>query len=479
MRRGQDHYAGITSLNLAQCLVGSITRMRLSGGHLDAEQLLGRSSRGYESVSVRLAQAEAYAHLGRWDDAMGALQLALDSKHPEGEYEAVLDAASLVAWFGPHDAAVQILAKVDRSRLPKSWGLHWRVLDLWLVDRPGIEGALAELPPEPTPSFEVAAGFRWWLAVARAQYVLRDVPALDRAFERLDAIANAQRSPVQRRLVEVLRALRAGPRQLSHLLAAWPAHRDPLVGVFATEIIGQTAQLSEPAFASLMRVAIAFPHRWRDPVREAMATDSGSGLERVGRLYSTRSVSADDVSVLRDVSRRLKKSGHLWGDKLVERLAPHVVINDLGPISMVVGSRRIEGHEIRKKVLAVLAFLACQPGGSATPDQILEALWPELQPDQGINSVHQTIYFLRRVIEPDYRAGRSADYLHFDDDIVTFDRTLVDCVSWRCRRLIDARPETQRSVERCSDEYRGPFRERLRHTRIGPPPTETASTRRT
>ena len=124
---------------------------------------------------------------------------------------------------------------------------------------------------------------------------------------------------------------------------------------------------------------------------------------------------------------------------------------------MVVGGHRIEGHEIRKKVLALLAFLACQPAGSATPDQILEALWPELQPDQGINSVHQTIYFLRRVIEPGYRAGRSADYLHFDDDIVSFDRTLVDCRSWRCRRLLAQRPETQSAVEVLLAEYGGQF----------------------
>ncbi len=124
-----------------------------------------------------------------------------------------------------------------------------------------------------------------------------------------------------------------------------------------------------------------------------------------------------------------------------------MLLNDLGPMSIVIGDRTVEGHQVRKKVLGLLAFLACQPGGSATPDQILDALWPDLQPDQGINSVHQTIYFLRRIIDPDYRAGRSADYLHFDDDIVSFDPSLIDCASWRCRRLIDARPETQRSIE--------------------------------
>jgi hypothetical protein len=81
---------------------------------------------------------------------------------------------------------------------------------------------------------------------------------------------------------------------------------------------------------------------------------------------------------------------------------------------------------------------ACQPEASATPDQILRPL-AELRPDQGINSVHQTS--ISRPIEPDYRAGHSADYLHFDDDIVTLDRTLVD--AWLAMPTTsDSRPET-------------------------------------
>ena len=97
-------------------------------------QLFEQSSRGYEIVSVRLAQAQAYAHLGRWGDALSALHAALDSEHPEGEFEAALEAASLVAWFGPNGMAIDILSKVDRARLPASWALHWRAVDLWLTD---------------------------------------------------------------------------------------------------------------------------------------------------------------------------------------------------------------------------------------------------------------------------------------------------------------------------------------------------------
>ncbi len=115
LRRGQLHYAGITSLNLAQLLVwldqGELA-IRRAG---DAEQYLQRSSRGYELVSVRLVQAQAQAQLGRWADCEASLRQALDTQHPEGEVEAVLEAAAIAAWFGPAGLAQQIVNRVDRG----------------------------------------------------------------------------------------------------------------------------------------------------------------------------------------------------------------------------------------------------------------------------------------------------------------------------------------------------------------------------
>ena len=55
---------------------------------------------------------------------------------------------------------------------------------------------------------------------------------------------------------------------------------------------------------------------------------------------------------------------------------------------------------------------------AATRDEVLEALWPDLAPDTAGNSLHQTIYFLRRVFEPDYREGLSAGYVTYDGEVV-------------------------------------------------------------
>ena len=455
-RRGQPHYAAISSLNLAQCLVwlgqpeNAILRAH------DAELLFEQSSRGYEIVSVRLAQAQAHAHLARWEDALNALTAALESDHPDGEYEAALEAAALVAWFGPRELAIDILSKVDRGRLPSSWAVHWRLVDTWLTDPSGIGDVLDDLPAEPPPSFEVAAAFRWHLSVARARLASRDDAGFEKSISRLEQVVASQRSPVQRRLKEVIRALAQGPSALSRLLSTWPDSQDPLLGVFAPDVVAKLGELSDEAVTTIVRAALGSPQRRRDSMRGVIASGSGQALHRAGSILDEIG-DRSDVALVRSLNRRIKRSGQPWGDRLVRRLAPPVFIDDLGALSIAIGQRTVQGYEIRKKVLSLIAFLACQPGGSATPDQILDALWPELQPDQGLNSVHQTIYFLRRVLDRDYAAGRSADYLHFDDDIVSLDRELVDCASWRCRRLLTLRPETQVTVERVLDDYHGKF----------------------
>mgnify|MGYP003346866744 FL=1 len=45
------------------------------------------------------------------------------------------------------------------------------------------------------------------------------------------------------------------------------------------------------------------------------------------------------------------------------------------------------------------------------------------------SDLHQTVYFLRREIEPGYRDGHSTDYLHVESELVYFDPELVHTAS--------------------------------------------------
>ncbi len=98
---------------------------------------------------------------------------------------------------------------------------------------------------------------------------------------------------------------------------------------------------------------------------------------------------------------------------------------------------------------------------SATRDQVLDALWPDLEPDVAANSLNQTIYFLRRVFEPAFSEDvTSPGYVHHDSDVLWLDPELVTSRSIATRRSQFARPRRDPSpenVERLSAAYGGRF----------------------
>jgi DNA-binding SARP family transcriptional activator len=117
-------------------------------------------------------------------------------------------------------------------------------------------------------------------------------------------------------------------------------------------------------------------------------------------------------------------------------LAHHVHIEDLGRVNVRVGEHLIPGTEIRRKVLALLAYLVTRPQFTASREQVVEALWPEMAPEQGANSLNQTAYFLRRVFEPAADDDTSAGYLNNRGDLIWLDPDLVSTQSSRCLELI-------------------------------------------
>ena len=96
---------------------------------------------------------------------------------------------------------------------------------------------------------------------------------------------------------------------------------------------------------------------------------------------------------------------------------------------------------------------------SSTRDQVLDALWPDQDPKQAANSLHQTVYFLRRVFEPAYVDDVSPGYLNHDPDVLWLDPELVDSRSQQVRRLFEAsgRDVSRCDPERVSDLYLGKF----------------------
>jgi DNA-binding SARP family transcriptional activator len=94
------------------------------------------------------------------------------------------------------------------------------------------------------------------------------------------------------------------------------------------------------------------------------------------------------------------------------------------------------GTEIRRKVLSLLCFLLTRPQFTATREQVLEALWPEMDPDGGANSLNQSVYFLRRIFEPGCDDDNSAGYLRSRSDLIWLDNELVASRSTDCLDLL-------------------------------------------
>jgi DNA-binding SARP family transcriptional activator len=86
-------------------------------------------------------------------------------------------------------------------------------------------------------------------------------------------------------------------------------------------------------------------------------------------------------------------------------------------------------------------------------------LWPDLGPDVAVNSLNQTVYFLRRIFEPAYVDDLSAGYVHHTSDVLWLDEELISSRSAQCTTLIDKiRADLDPSlVDRLSEEYTDRF----------------------
>jgi DNA-binding SARP family transcriptional activator len=187
-----------------------------------------------------------------------------------------------------------------------------------------------------------------------------------------------------------------------------------------------------------------------------LAIRSGAGCRQEAAALLGQVGTSDDLALLRSIAGRNREIRGV-AVNLARRLAPSVFVDDLGAVEVRVGGQPL-ARNLRRKVLAMLCFLTSRPSMAATRDETLDALWPDLGPDTAANSLHQTIYFLRRVFEPDYREGYSAGYVLFDGDVVSLDRDLIDSASRRCWRLLgQARSAESANASALLDIYRGRY----------------------
>ena len=89
----------------------------------------------------------------------------------------------------------------------------------------------------------------------------------------------------------------------------------------------------------------------------------------------------------------------------------------------------------------------------------MEAMWPDMNPSSAINSLNQSVYFLRRIFEAEYREDTTAGYVHQDSDLLWLDHDLVRSMSSECARLIAeyGRTPAPDIALALADQYQGRF----------------------
>jgi DNA-binding SARP family transcriptional activator/tetratricopeptide (TPR) repeat protein len=172
----------------------------------------------------------------------------------------------------------------------------------------------------------------------------------------------------------------------------------------------------------LAAIALADPEGWRSALITALGGLTGSQralmLATLGKLatretaVALRGVAGTDIA---DVRR-----------SLIQRQAPRLYIRSFGPLSIHRGSWTAQPIGIEKRrTRTFLGLLIANAGGTLTREMVLETLWPDADPSAAANSLNQTVFQLRRAIDPDYRDGESASYITSNVDLVQLNPDLV------------------------------------------------------
>ncbi|HJP89216.1 MAG TPA: BTAD domain-containing putative transcriptional regulator, partial [Candidatus Limnocylindrales bacterium] len=460
-QRGHFHFLGVslfTEALLRLPMGDSASALALAD---EAIATLGSSSAGVELISARLARAMALAQLGDLKLARAEIGVAQDEVLPGQQVEVAVEAAELEEFFGQPSAALAHLAAVEH-RIPQDTyagvqGLLAR--SIAHAETGNLEGARTEFSiisgglPRSTPAFEL----RRQLAHCLFAVLAGEASAASLAI-RTAEMARHQGAGLWESYANVLAAVAASERDPSADLLEVSRTRAVALSMAAEAVVTRLADLSPAAFGAVTEAAKSRPERWIEPVRAAAA---GAGRNRLAAASILEFIGEpEDVALLRRLSRSARDARTAsLGRSLARKLAPRVLIEDLGRIRVVIGDSVIEASEIRRKVLALLALLLSRTDWATTREEVVDNLWPDLDPQAALNSLNQTVYFLRRVFEPNYREETSPGYVQQDGEAIWLDTQLIDSRSARCVAIvrgITGDPEPDESLE-LAREYRGKF----------------------
>ncbi len=455
-------FRGVSLLNLAYALLahGDVARAREVA--TEAIDTLDPDSRA-EAANARVVRATALAHMGRAAEAQADLDAAL-AEVPESEsVDVVLEAADVIGAYGDPVAALEMLNRVlgHISALPAAAANSVRMIAAHNQVRAGrTADARATLDTVDDGQLMPFPGARTRIGTIRAHLLaVEGDPNTRTAALAVASRGRASGALFWARYAEAIAALAGEDSEARRMLLHLASDDPGLLCLLSDLVVPRLGRIGAADVALLERAAAGFEPHWRHSLRVSMDGRVGAGTLRAA-MWLDRIGEQDDVARLRQTMRRLgaRGQGADLGRSLARRLAPRVLVEDLGRVEVHVGDRTIPGTSLRRKVLAFLCFLASRPEMVATREQTLEALWPDLDPEFGSNSLNQTVYFLRRVFEPSYSDDTSPGYVQSDTEMVWLDKELIASRSRECWNLLSlSRHGDASGVLALAAAYKGRF----------------------
>ena len=425
-------YAGISHYNLA------FTQLEL-GAYQDAITEASRALSSFsqtpntpeETYGTHFALARAHLELGDFEAARVEIAHATNGTSM-GAAEQWLEAAGLLPILGESQKASELLhrglahpaALTDQCRYVAMVARARQDLAAGQYDE------AAHVMGEQHTDWQAPMTSTWghWLDLrGLIELARRDYQAAADRIGLGRQIAERQGARLLERRFRLSGAIASGqPDQASEALA----NATDMELLSAAEAIVRNLHRIDPIPPTLRRSIEAWPQRWLPLLRQIVADPSDPASFQAAHLLDEFG-ELTDVKPLRALTKGRIRSlkGSDIGRGLARRRSPRLVVHDLGQTSFEVGARRVDISSIRRRAAGLLCFLLSRTGHLATRDQVLDGLWPEVDPEAALNSLHQTLYFLRRDIEPGYDDDYSAQYVHFEGDLLWLDRELVSAES--------------------------------------------------
>jgi DNA-binding SARP family transcriptional activator len=458
------HFAGVSRLNIA---ILEQARGDSDAAYLNADQAivaLGNAYEGAELASAYLARAAALAYRGSIAEARADIRAAADAAPAASRGEWLVEAAEIEVGFGSDNLAESLLAEARSAPMTPSIRRYSHTIETrLLLRRRNSNGARAL-----ATTFEVGKGSdlpalksRQLALAAHAAFASGDGGAR-RLIDEAEHHAEAQGSLLWLRYCQMLKAVRGqdSGKRLSSLMERIPANESWSLDAFAEDVCFGLADLDQAARDRVERQCASRRERWLPALRVVVASPGAGSRWMAGEILDVVG-ETEDIATLRALARSSKgtQARTALGKSLARRLAPRFVVEDLGRVEVRSENDVVPTASIRRKVLAMLCYLLTRPRFSATRDEVIDALWPDLAPDVAVNSLNQTVYFLRRVFEPHYAEDLSAGYVHHNSDMLWLDQELVTSRSALCREILDsigAEPDPM-AVMQVSIEYTDRF----------------------